>query len=340
VAKVIDEVEKRPRFGVPERTEIENYYRISLEGRGRSPWDAATDLVRRCHRLAWSGGLPAGAFELIVRQFTKVKPWRLELAPGAYYVMAALYLRSQDTANAKKVLREALGAFPEDPNLLLLHANVLGDLREYAASAAIYRRLLRRTKNDPVLLANYGGCLVALHKFQEAEHLLDRALKIDKKCAAAHYNKASSRFLQGKLEEALDIVDRAIAFVGSDVHLHVQKSWVLLAQGSVHQAMEEAQRATRIEPKSYDAWLSQAHALETLGRYGEARIAYETCQDFAKSETEREAAATLLRSLSKKEAAAKDQIHIKSYPVDSIKRLVGSIAVGGDALEDADSIYE
>jgi tetratricopeptide (TPR) repeat protein len=98
--------------------------------------------------------------------------------PALTAQMAAV-LTAQDKAEALPLLQKLHTAHPDDATITGMLAEVLGIAGDVAGADALYTKLLAAAPNDPDLLVAHAQNLVRLGKYPEAVAAFDKATRID-----------------------------------------------------------------------------------------------------------------------------------------------------------------
>ena len=98
--------------------------------------------------------------------------------PALTAQMAAV-LTAQDKAEALPLLQKLHSAHPDDTTITGMLAEVLGIAGDVAGADALYVKLLAAAPNDPDLLVAHAQNLVRLGKYSEAVAVFDKATRID-----------------------------------------------------------------------------------------------------------------------------------------------------------------
>ncbi len=125
----------------------------------------------------------------------------------AYRALARLE-RSTDPAAAKEHLLDALHLGPEQPDDLLLTAEIATANEDDETAEAAYRELLARQPESSEAAAGLVHLLLKEKKYAEAEHLLRTAISRDPDNPALNSQLASTLTYEDKKNEALAILEK------------------------------------------------------------------------------------------------------------------------------------
>lgn len=159
-------------------------------------------------------------------------------SPKASFDRATTFLRGGDAVLAERICRQALNAFPRDPNLLCL----------------------------------LGASLIKQEKPKEAEHTLSRATRIDNDFARAHEGLAEALIMQGKLPEALRSLERAVELEPGSSSIRTKKAKVLAALGRDDEANKQFEESFKLTPHRED--LVRGLGLQRMGNLKQAEKIY------------------------------------------------------------------
>lgn len=134
--------------------------------------------------------------------------------PGDLPLARALlehHLRYRAWRRMEAVLRRALAAHPDAPDLLLLDARRLEGMEEWAGAARAYQRALRRSPADPEPLLRLARVLRVDGRAEEALRTLEAALEAFDDTAAVHAAVGYAAIDAGRPGRAVAAFERALA---------------------------------------------------------------------------------------------------------------------------------
>ena len=175
---------------------------------------------------------------------------------------------------------------PDEPNFWLQKGIVLRGLQRpdeanefYQEAIAVYDEATATEKNNPLLWTDRGFVLLQLNRPNDAFASYDRALTLDKNFYEALMGKANTYIAIENYQQALATFDRAKEVRPQDDRVwHNRGDLLLKALNNPAEAATSFERATKLNPNFYPAWLGLGLALNTLQRPDEALSALDTAQ--------------------------------------------------------------
>ncbi len=232
----------------------------------------------------------------------------------AYRALARLE-RTSDPAAAKEHLVRALQLGPEEPDDVLLTAEIATANDDDETAEAAYRRVLARQPESSAATAGLVHLLLKQKKYVEAEPLLRAALARDPDDPALNSQLASTLAYEGKKEEALTVLeklrqlkpeDAAIGEMLADAYtqngtpekadpilvellkkspqdadLLSARGENLLQQHRYLEAITTLEAALKLKPANADDWMSLAIAASQAKQYSTVLEALSTRAKFA-----------------------------------------------------------
>jgi tetratricopeptide (TPR) repeat protein len=238
------------------------------------------------HR-AWAGGLEAsgaadyfllgeghcreGQLALAARDFEAA----LRLDPGhfwAEYGLAACRLRQQRLGEARAGLNACLGRRPDFAWLYALRGFVHGELREYPAADADFRKALALDPDDVTRYAVYAnrGAL----RFQEAQAAEGLASlgPLGGWLPGGDLGGTLGRaYQEGRWAEARDDLRTAVRLRPDSYQAHLSLAQVYAKQGRPRKALGEFDRAVAVGPQVADVYRCRGHFAGQRGDRAAAR---------------------------------------------------------------------
>ncbi len=216
--------------------------------------------------------------------------------------MAYIGLRSRD--EAIKCFRQAAALRPDYADALINLGNLLLNAGEMDEAEACYRKAARVAANNPMVHSNLGNVLLARKAAEPAVTSFRRALKLKPDFAEAHNGLGSALYMTGRLDEALesfraalgcnpdyaeaysnlgsihfdqDRLDDAEADLYKAIELkpeytpaQLMLARVFVERETFEPALEIYERLLASSPKSEQAWIGKANALDRMGRVQDA----------------------------------------------------------------------
>ena len=175
---------------------------------------------------------------------------------------------------------------PDEPNFWLQKGIVLRGLQRpdeanefYQEAIAVYDEATATDKNNPLLWTDRGFVLLQLNRPNDAFASYDRALMLDDSFYEALMGKANTYIAIENYQQALATFDRAKEVRPQDDRVwHNRGDLLLKALNNPAEAATSFERATKLNPNFYPAWLGLGLALNTLQRPDEALSALDTAQ--------------------------------------------------------------
>lgn len=222
---------------------------------------------------------------------------RAGLAQGDRAVTGALvegqrHLRADRSAAAEAVLREALAAAPDHPDVNNLLGVALGRLGRPEEGEAAIRSALRVNRRDPGIWLNLGNRLHEQGRAGEAAEAFAEAIRLGDRKPASRAALMRALDEAGHRDEAADAAEALVA-AADDAAMLVDAVEVLASANRASEAAEVLERALAIEPEQTDWWMRLAmlrHAAQRL------QDAAEACERVIALEPGRGAAWTVLAS--------------------------------------------
>ncbi|AXC12573.1 hypothetical protein ACPOL_3280 [Acidisarcina polymorpha] len=167
--------------------------------------------------------------------------------------------RTSDPASAKEHLLEALRLGPEQPDDVLLTAEIATANDDDVTAEAAYRRVLAKQPESSAATAGLVHLLLKQKKYAEAEPLLRSALSRDPQDPALNSQLASTLTYEGKQGEAVGILER----------LHQMKPEDALIGGMLADAYTQNGNPEKAEPILTDLLKKSPQNADLLSARGE-----------------------------------------------------------------------
>jgi tetratricopeptide (TPR) repeat protein len=226
--------------------------------------------LRALHRL----DVAADAFEHAL----KLNPSEARIAQA----LGAVYLELERYADAARVYRDALArkelAPPAERATRIQLASALRRAGKHDDATDELRGVLRAEPRSAAALAGLGLVYEAKGRHELAELVLRRALEVQPAgpVAAATWNDLGLVLLSLRRDqEAFAAFDKAAALDPQLAEARQNRAGVYLDCGDYGSAAKELGRLTEAQPGNVSAWVALGVAERGLGRFDEARRAYE-----------------------------------------------------------------
>jgi tetratricopeptide (TPR) repeat protein len=183
---------------------------------------------------------------------------------------------SGEYERALEVLREGLGSYPDDVDLLVGMAYVRLAREEFAWALHAFESALRIDEEHEDAWVGLGETLLKFGRVDEALACFDRVddlgvaddLEVGLAIGRALYR-------EGLYEEARDRFDAVADAHPESAQVRAALAYALHAVGSVRQARRELGRALRLEPGFHEARIFLGHLLHDLGEHRAALLELE-----------------------------------------------------------------
>jgi tetratricopeptide (TPR) repeat protein len=224
--------------------------------------------------------------------------WYAGVTPGAQYMpaqsrAAQLTARSGDLDGARVLLHKVK---PTDEagqvQLILAESVLLREAGRYEEAYAFLNKALGARPNDPDLLYETALAADKLGKFDVAEQLWQKLITVKPDHAHA-YNALGYSFAERniRLDEAQQLIDKALSLKPDDPFILDSKGWVLFRKGDKQGALEVLQKAYGLRPDPEIA----AHLGEVLWSLGRQTDARKVWSDAARENPTNEALAAIIK---------------------------------------------
>ena len=188
---------------------------------------------------------------------------------------AAHFLAQGNLAEAERLYIQAAGAEPH--NAQLRHR--LGVLRaqqgDFSGALRWLSAALVLQPDEPAILLHHANALSALGRLDEALANYDRAVLLQPDNANAHFGRAGPLYAARRLTEALAGYEKTLALKPDLVEALNNRGNALRLLGRAGEALENYRQALQLRPDYTEAVFNLGHALRELGRYEEALPQYD-----------------------------------------------------------------
>jgi len=192
----------------------------------------------------------------------------------AYRALARLE-RTTDPAAAKEHLLDALHIGPEQPDDLLLTAEIATANEDDQTAEAAYRQLLTRQPESSEATAGLVHLLLKEKKYPEADQLLRTAISRDPDNPALNSQLASTLTYEGKKDEALAILEKLHTLKPDDPLIGGMLADAYTQNGNPEKGEPILVDLVKKYPQNADLLNSLAESLLQQHRYPEAITAFQ-----------------------------------------------------------------
>ncbi|MDH5751280.1 MAG: tetratricopeptide repeat protein [Deltaproteobacteria bacterium] len=221
----------------------------------------------------------------------------------AYRGLGKVFFKKGGRSNIETALAyysEAIKINPLDADLYAITAKVydaIGKRKEATLERKkfVIARALEVDEKNPVANNNMGILFLQQNRIEEAIGYFKKALDNDRNFDVAHRNLAATFYQQAKGEKepgkkrdliakAKTEVEKALSIMPSVASL-LAKGRILMMMGDFEAALAAANKADEMESANKDVFLLKKLSLERLGRFDEAKTAFESYQAFTKGDS-------------------------------------------------------
>lgn len=180
--------------------------------------------------------------------------------------------------DAERVCREALGAFPDSPQLLNYLALLVRERGDLLEAESFFQRAIQAAPGEASLYNNLGNLQRRKKDLAGAEYSLRMAIHLKPSYPEAYYNLGIVLRELGFSREALDVQLNAIAQKPSYAEALIQAATLSSEFDNPEEGLRLIDRALTINARSFDAHYYRATILTDLGRFDDAIAALKTAQ--------------------------------------------------------------
>jgi protein O-GlcNAc transferase len=175
------------------------------------------------------------------------------------YLLAQLYLQTNNMGPALAMLRRAADLKPAAPDVLYNLAVALSMTGEYAEAASRYGEILKRDPGHLGARSNYAASLLAQDKFSEALSQYNELIAANPALPEAYVNRGIALQKLGRAEEALGDFEKAVALRPEypEALLNWANSLTSLDRGG--EAFSLYNRAIELKPDFAPAYNARLH---------------------------------------------------------------------------------
>ncbi len=181
--------------------------------------------------------------------------------------------RSSDPPAAKQHLLEALRLGPEQPDDVLLTAEIATANDDDETAEAAYRRVLVKEPESSAAIAGLVHLLLKQKKYNEAEPLLRAAIARDPDDPALNSQLASTLTYEGKEDEAIAVLEKLHKLKPEDPVIGLMLADAYTQNGSPDEADPILAELLKKSPQNADLLSARGENLLQQHRYPEAIVA-------------------------------------------------------------------
>ena len=178
--------------------------------------------------------------------------------------------RTSDPAAAKEHLLQALKLGPEQPDDILLTAEIAAANEDDETAEAAYRRVLAAQPGSPAATAGLVHLLLKQKKYAEAEPLLRAALARAPDDPALNSQLASTLTYEGKPDEAIAVLEKLHTLKPDDPAIGGMLADAYIREGSPEEAEPLLAELLKKSPGNADLLSTMGESLLQQHRYPEA----------------------------------------------------------------------
>ena len=254
--------------------------------RAGSRWDSEETLYR--HAIAMNPKDEVAHFNLafILEQDSSRQQESIRLTRKALRIdpeSASGWTNLGLAENKKGEVSKALEAFQKAYKLNPQNEQYLQNLgrtlskKDPMGALAMYESAMEQLPNSVAVLDDLASLYAQIGRSEEALKLFQRVLSqepqhLDALILSGNIHKRNRSF-----EAAMGFFQRAVAAHPNSAVAHGEVGGMLLQARKHEEAVQSLQRSIAIDPTSYpNSWFKLGFALDTIGKWEEARAAYET----------------------------------------------------------------
>ena len=181
--------------------------------------------------------------------------------------------RTSDPAAAKQHLLQALRLGPEQPDDVLLTAEIATANDDDETAEVAYRRVLAKEPESSAATAGLVHLLLKQKKYAEAEPLLRAAIARDPDDPALNSQLASTLTYEGKEDEAIAVLEKLHKLKPDDSVIGLMLADAYSQEGSPEEADPILVELLKKSPQSADLLSARGENLLQQHRYPEAIVA-------------------------------------------------------------------
>ena len=152
---------------------------------------------------------------------------------------------------------------------------LLFDLEQVEDAEADFREAIQSSDDCWRALHNLGVILARRGDFDEALHQFEQTIQLNPEFAKAYANKASIVAQLGDFESGLDLYLQAIKIDPDLIVAHEGRGRLCHVTGDLSQALSHLDAALLLSPEDPFLNISRGDLLLDMGRYGQAKLAYQ-----------------------------------------------------------------
>ncbi|MCX7982650.1 MAG: tetratricopeptide repeat protein [Syntrophales bacterium] len=195
---------------------------------------------------------------------------RKKLDPTGHLALARYYKIAREEEKIAPLLKEAIGSFPGNPELLYYYALELFRLGNYTEASGIFKKVYEVMPNSRVAAYRYGQSLLASGQLDEAGKIITEILKRSPSDILGLSLKARHQLLRKDTKGAIDTLKKTIALVPEAPRPHTLIGEIYWHEGIFSLAEKYARAAITLGEKSLSPRFILGDIYMKQGRYKEA----------------------------------------------------------------------
>ena len=199
--------------------------------------------------------------ELVVRRYPDL---------NVYLNLATIYAKIEEVEKAIQACVAGFYHFPEHPSLLLKHAEISFQSRDYKKAQLIYESYLAKNKPSLMAMKNYGICLCLNGKEEKSIEVFQRCISEGLADPMVFYYLGISYKKLKKIPESIESLNRAISFsipsFIDDFYHHLGLAYSL--NNEFGKAIECFNKALEFEPTNFELLfeIARVHDKQTTNK--------------------------------------------------------------------------
>lgn len=189
-----------------------------------------------------------------------------EDSKAAFQILLDAHTRRQDLASASEVCEQALGRWPEDPDLLLWKVKILARQGDFEGALSVFRQLQERAPLDARYLLVLAQLAVEQGHLKEAMATLDAVIALAPDNPEPYLRLADLYASQGAFPQAEEKLKQAEERFPGDVRVPLAYGDLLARRGEHARAMAKYQQALKVRPGNLQAIARLGRELLQAGR--------------------------------------------------------------------------
>jgi tetratricopeptide (TPR) repeat protein len=253
-----------PELDQDERLALDVAYRLiehRLFPEAAAQWNRAAKKVQASMQASSGQTLAPAADRELQRRFAEI-----------VFVQGLLTARLGEKAAALRLLRQADGyGFPPlDSPLMVLAADCLYELKEYALAAQAYEEVVKRAPQNAEARLRLGISLYSSGQLVPAEKELEQALRLAPSLPRAHYSLGALLLEQKRVEDARTHLERELASDPRCNGCMAKLALIAYLKGDDRECESWLAKAAALDPEDPETNLVYGMLASRAGRYDQA----------------------------------------------------------------------